>query len=137
MAVPIGHFWIGRFPTPRPTARSFGARRPREQPGIGAGGIDRATPAVDGGEIVKDSVGELTGGLNEHARWPVMQVMGRHGGAIIDQVLQSSIDICHRYGITSAQEASMTGQSLQALRRFEEDGRLSMNVAGHLVSREV
>lgn len=101
-------------------------------------GIDASTPDPFGGKIIRrpDS-NEPTGELVERARWAVSAVIPPYEPDIYLQALQWSIQMAHRFGITSVQEASASLPELQALKTLDEKDDLGLHVAAHLVWQEV
>ena len=49
------------------------------------------------------------------------------------RALQFGIRMCHRYGITSCQEASANSLYLHALRELEQENRLDLDIYTHIV----
>lgn len=90
-----------------------------------------------GGRLIRrPGTGELTGELVETARWPVMRAMPDYRAEVYRDALAWAASVCHRYGITSVQEASASPQALTAYRDLDNAGNLNLHVAAHLVWRE-
>ncbi|WP_040784441.1 amidohydrolase [Rhodococcus ruber] len=90
-----------------------------------------------GGRLVRRAgSNELTGELVEQARWPVMRAMPDYRAEVYRDAVAWAASVCHRYGITSVQEASASPQALAAYRTLDRDQALNLHVAAHLVWRE-
>lgn len=100
-------------------------------------GLDDASVDPPGGRLVRRvGTGELTGELVEQATWPVVAAMTAYRPAIDLDAVRWATSVCHRYGITSVQEASASPRELAALRELDRRGELALHVAAHLVWRE-
>ena len=62
-----------------------------------------------------------------------MRVMPDYRGEIYRDAIAWAASVCHRYGITSVQEASASPQALAAYRDLDHAGGLNLHVAAHLV----
>ncbi|UOT03270.1 amidohydrolase [Rhodococcus opacus] len=101
-----------------------------------AGLSDESQDPPGGRLIRRDGTNELTGELVEQARWPVMRAMPDYRPEIYRDAVAWAVATCHRFGITSVQEASASPQALAAYRDLDRDGGLDLHVAAHLVWRE-
>lgn len=100
-------------------------------------GVQDDVPNPSGGKYMRDSVtGGLTGEMVEQARWKVMRAIPPHPDEVYREVLSWAVGVCHRFGITSVQEASASKRELEALKELETSGELALHVAAHLVWRE-
>ncbi|ANW67266.1 hydrolase [Mycobacterium sp. djl-10] len=100
-------------------------------------GLDDDTVDPPGGKFVRrPGTNELTGELVEQATWPVTNAMPKYRPEIDRQALQWAISTCHRFGITSVQEASASPRALAAMNTLEKEGQLDLHIAAHLVWRE-
>jgi len=75
--------------------------------GLEIGGITRATPQPEGGEIDKDGAGDPTGVLRELAVIPVYIHMPLTTPKAYLEVLPKAIDYYHQNGITSCHDAGI------------------------------
>ena len=88
-----------------------------------------------GGIYVHDEEGRLTGELIEEASWKVLrQIPDRPDEEYLNAV-RWAVRMCHRFGITSVQEASASEQSLRAYAALDAADELDLHVAAHLVWR--
>ncbi|MGP4029894.1 amidohydrolase [Actinomadura sp. 3N407] len=99
-------------------------------------GINALTPDTTHGKIIRDASGEPTGELYEHARWPGYRVVGQHSEETVTAAIRWAVELNHRYGVTSLQDASSSAQLLTVLRKLDEGHDLNLHIAAHLVWRE-
>ncbi|NKX53128.1 amidohydrolase [Arthrobacter mobilis] len=100
-------------------------------------GISDSVDDPRGGRFIRrEGTGELTGELVEQARWPVMRAMPGHPDQTNAEAVAWAVSMCHKYGITSVQEASANPPALRAFRTLDGDGGLKLHIAAHLVWKE-
>jgi predicted amidohydrolase YtcJ len=100
-------------------------------------GVDHTIADPPGGRYIRDeTTGELTGEMVEHARWPVLRAIPDYTRKTNAEAIAWAISVCHRFGITSVQEASASPQALRAFQDLERDDALKMHIAAHLVWRD-
>lgn len=99
-------------------------------------GVDETVADPPGGRFLRRSSGELTGEMVEQVRWPVMRAIPDHPEQVSAEAVAWAVGMCHRYGITSVQEASANPQALRAFRALEQQKALPLRIAAHLVWRE-
>jgi predicted amidohydrolase YtcJ len=100
-------------------------------------GIDANTPDPHGGKIVRrEGSSEPTGELVERATWKVKRAIPEYEPDIYREAVEWAIGVANQYGITSLQEAGGTLPELRVLNALEEEGRLTANVAVHLIWQE-
>ena len=99
---------------------------------LAVAGINKDTPDPPGGRLIKDAAGELTGMLIENASWLVRRHIPFSAGQDTEAA-RWAVGQYNRVGITSVQEASANHRTLSALHALEKAGRLSLEVAAHLV----
>ena len=98
-------------------------------------GIEDGDEFGHGGVYVRDEHGRLTGELVEEASWKVLrQIPDRPDDEYLDAV-RWAVAMCHRFGITSVQEASASEQALRAYAALDAADELDLHVAAHLVWR--
>ena len=96
---------------------------------------DVADPA--GGRFSREpETGRLTGEMVEQARWPVMRAIPPYPEDTGAEAVAWAASVCHKYGITSVQEASANPQALRAFKTLDQQGALKLHVAAHLIWRE-
>lgn len=86
-----------------------------------------------GGVYVRREDGAMTGELFETATGAAWTNLPIPPLAIVKESISQSIKTCHRFGITSIQEASANTLYLHALRELEEENRLDLDVHPHIV----
>lgn len=101
-----------------------------------AGVRDDVQDPAGGRFIRQSSTGQLTGEMVEQARWPVMRSIPEYPERTGSEAVAWAASICHKYGITSVQEASANPQALQAFRTLDQNDALKLHVAAHLIWRE-
>lgn len=100
-------------------------------------GLDEHSQDPPGGRLIRrQGSRELTGEIVEHARWPVMSAMPDYRADVYRDALKWAVSVCHKFGITSIQEASASPQALVAYRDIDQEDGLDLHVAAHLVWRE-
>jgi predicted amidohydrolase YtcJ len=91
-------------------------------------GIDRDTPDVEGGEIVRDAEGLPTGILKDNAMDRVLRVLPEPGAAQQDQALDSAMDYLLQNGVTTVHTMGYDWTDLAVYRRAREQGRLRTRI---------
>ncbi|MEV8273060.1 amidohydrolase [Microbacterium sp. NPDC077184] len=88
-----------------------------------------------GGAYIRDENGRLTGELVEEATWKVLRSIPDRPDEEYLAAVRWAVGVCHRFGITSVQEASASEQALRAYAALDAAGELDLHVAAHLVWR--
>jgi predicted amidohydrolase YtcJ len=96
-------------------------------------GIDDTTPNPIGGEIVRDpKTKEATGLLFENVAflmiWPLLANVDEKTA---DSQLRAALAAYNETGVTTSVDMALQSQGLQAMRRAELDGTLSVRIVGH------
>jgi predicted amidohydrolase YtcJ len=91
-------------------------------------GIDRDTPDVEGGEIVRDAAGEPTGILKDNAMDLVARVVPAPGAARQDQALEMAMDYLVERGVTTVHTMGYDWSDQEAYRRAHSQGRLRTRI---------
>lgn len=99
-------------------------------------GITADATDSNGAVYARDAEGRLTGELVERATWRVQHLLPKPDLEHVKRTLRWAVGMCHRYGITSVQEASASREELRALSELDRDGGLDLHVAAHVVWRE-
>jgi predicted amidohydrolase YtcJ len=91
--------------------------------------------AIDppGGFYVRRPDGSLTGEIGENAMTQVFARLPIPPLSHAKRALEYGMRMCHRYGITSCQEASANTLYLHALKELEQENRLDLNIYTHIV----
>ena len=98
-------------------------------------GIGESEEFGHGGIYRRDENGRLTGELIEEATWKVLRQIPDRTREEYRTALAWAVEMCHRFGITSIQEASASRQALQAYQDLDSSDELNLHVAAHLVWR--
>lgn len=97
-------------------------------------GIDEREPNdPPGGYYKRRADGSLTGEVVEGATRDVWLSLPKTPLAHVKRCLEFAMQLCHRYGVTSCQEASANTVYLHALKELEEENRLNLTVYTHIV----
>lgn len=86
-----------------------------------------------GGFYIRRVDGTLTGEVAENAMSNVFATLPVPPLSHAKRALEYGVRMCHRYGITSCQEASANSLYLHALRELELENRLNLDVYTHIV----
>ncbi|KAH8673179.1 amidohydrolase 3 [Ilyonectria robusta] len=97
-------------------------------------GIDDSIVDPPAGAFVRRSDGTLTGELLESATGLVWDNLPKPALAHVKRALEHGMSVCHRYGITSAQEAIANTAYLHALHELEFENRLNLDMYTHIMS---
>lgn len=96
-------------------------------------GIDKKTAKPDGGEIIKDAEGELTGELVETATVLASKDFKSAPKPQRIEALQWASQLFSKFGITSTQEASGNEEVLRTFNKVDESNSLNQLVAAHII----
>ncbi|GLA29600.1 hypothetical protein ACMYSQ_011184 [Aspergillus niger] len=107
--------------------------------GLIRAGIDpNGAPDPDGGYYVRRQDGiTLTGEVVENAMTAVFDCLPIPPLAHVKRAIHHAVSICHKFGITSCQEASANTLYLHAVRELELENRLDLDIHTHIVSAPV
>jgi predicted amidohydrolase YtcJ len=98
---------------------------------LAAAKLDRTTKDIDGGAIVRDARGELTGVFKDNAMTLVDDVQPPRGDTEYDRALDTAMVYVAERGVTSVHD--MGGwTSLSAFRRARDAGRLRIRVVAQV-----
>lgn len=98
-------------------------------------GIEDGDEFGHGGVYVHNEDGRLTGELIEEASWKVLRQIPDRPAEEYLRAVRWAVAMCHRFGITSVQEASASEQALHAYAALDAADELNLHVAAHLVWR--
>ncbi|KAL4942433.1 hypothetical protein BDV06DRAFT_211861 [Aspergillus oleicola] len=102
--------------------------------GLKALGIDESVVDPPGGAFPRRADGSLTGEAIEAATQTIWLRMPTPPLAHVKRAVAYSLSTFHRYGITSAQEATANTLFLHALREVEQENILDLDVYTHILS---
>lgn len=78
----------------------------------------------EGGEIIRDELGNPTGIFNERAMTLIAQHVPDDDEATNAQALTLAMDACARAGITSFHDAGQSGDNIKLFHKFKDEGKL-------------
>ena len=100
---------------------------------LGAAGVSRGTPAVDGGVIEHDASGEPTGVLRENATSMVGDKIPPASPAVQAYALKLGLDTLLAFGVTELTDAMVGKDLLTAYDTLYDKGQLQQRVRGCIV----
>ncbi len=97
--------------------------------GVGQLSLERKpTDQNDGGEILRDELGNPTGLFNERAMTLVARHIPEDSEETDAQALALAIQACLRNGITSFHDAGASRENIALFRNFKEEGKLDLRL---------
>jgi len=122
--------WIDALTPDRPVfvSRLDGHMALANSKALALAGIDRDTPDVEGGEIVRDASGEPTGILKDNAMERVQQVLPEPSVAQQDQALEKAMDYLLAQGVTTVHTMGYDWSEQEVFRRAHGQGRLRTRI---------
>lgn len=105
---------------------AFGNAKAMELAGVNNLSIESLQGEVEGGEIIKDDLGNPTGVFTERAAGIVSRLVPQETEERAEQALDLAIQECLRLGITSFHDAGSGQAYVDRLLRFKEQGRLKI-----------
>lgn len=91
-------------------------------------GIDRNTPNVQGGAILKNNEGEPSGILVDRSMFSVWQLIPERTDSDFDLALELALDEMAKLGITSVHDARTDHYEWELYKRFADEGRLKTRI---------
>ena len=91
-------------------------------------GVDRDTPNVQGGSILKDDEGEPTGILIDRSMGSVGQLIPEKTDDDYDLALELALNEMAKLGITSVHDARTDNYDWELYKRFADEGRLKTRI---------
>lgn len=91
-------------------------------------GIDRNTPNVQGGAILKNNEGEPSGILVDRSMYMVRQLIPERTDSDFDRALELALDEMAKLGITSVHDARTDHYQWELYKRFADEGRLKTRI---------
>ena len=82
----------------------------------------------DGGEIIRDELGNPTGIFNERAMGLVSRFIPDDEEGRDAQALQLAIQACYRNGITSFHDAGVSRENIELFKSFKKEGKLGIRL---------
>jgi predicted amidohydrolase YtcJ len=88
----------------------------------------RGSGANDGGEVLRDELGNPTGIFSERAMSLIAEHIPEHTAEDDREAFRLALKACHRNGITSFHDAGASAKSIATFREFKEAGRLDVRL---------
>jgi predicted amidohydrolase YtcJ len=82
----------------------------------------------DGGEIIRDELGNPTGIFNERAMTIVASKIPENTAETDMQALELAITACWREGITSFHDAGASRENIELFKQFQQEGKLGIRL---------
>ena len=99
---------------------------------LAAARLDRSTPEIPGGSIVRRADGELTGVLKDEAMNPVYAVIPTPSAEQLDSALAGAMRHAASLGVTAVASMVTGWEEIAALHRARDRGALSLRVSNYL-----
>ena len=91
---------------------------------------------IEGGEVIRDGLGNPTGILIDRASGLVRPYLPHHSEESDTVALQLALAACLRNGITSFQDAGTSRSTIALYKKFKEDGKLTTRIYAMLESSD-
>lgn len=114
---------------------TFANAKAMEMAGINNLSIESLQGEVEGGEIIKDEMGNPTGVLTERASMLVAKYVPQDTEENAEKALQLALEECARLGITSFHDAGSGQDFIDRLQRFKDQGKLTVRMYTMLTGR--
>lgn len=115
---------------------AFGNAKAMELAGVNNLSIESLQGEVEGGEIIKDELGNPTGVFTERAANIIAKLVPEETEERAEQALQMAIDECLRLGITSFHDAGSGQDFIDRLQKFKDQGKLKVRMYTMLTGRQ-
>ncbi len=115
---------------------AFANAKAMDMAGVNNLSIESLQGKVEGGEIIKDKLGNPTGVFTERASSIIGRLIPEDTEERAEQALQLAIDECLRLGITSFHDAGSGQDFIDRLQRFKEQGKLKVRMYTMLTGRQ-
>ena len=115
---------------------TFANAKAMEMAGINNLNLESLQGEVEGGEIIKDDLGNPTGVLTERASSIIAKLVPEETEERADKAFQLALDECARLGITSFHDAGSGQEFIDRVQRFKEEGKLTVRMYTMLSGRE-
>ncbi|KAL2830131.1 amidohydrolase 3 [Aspergillus pseudoustus] len=96
--------------------------------------IDDSIEDPPGGTFLRRPDGTLTGEASEQAMSRIWMALPIVPMSHVKRGLSHAVSVCHKYGITSVQEATATTPYLYALKELEAENRLDLDIYTHILA---
>ncbi len=87
-----------------------------------------ASQTVEGGEIIRDAIGNPTGMFVENAEMLIQQYVPGVDSTSDQQALTLALQVCLRNGITSFHDAGASRENISLFHQFKKEGKLDVRL---------
>lgn len=115
---------------------TFANAKAMEMAGVNRLSVESLTGEVEGGEIIKDELGNPTGVFTERASLLIGKLVPKDTEERAEQALEMAIQECLENGITSFHDAGSGQDFIDRLQRFKDQGKLDMRMYVMLTGRQ-
>ena len=88
----------------------------------------RNTRDTEGGEIIRDALGNPTGIFNERAMGIIAEHIPENSASTNSRALELALQACHRFGITGFHDAGASQETIDLFRQFRNEGKLDLRL---------
>ncbi|MBL7851422.1 MAG: amidohydrolase [Cyclobacteriaceae bacterium] len=92
--------------------------------GVNQLSVEKLSGELEGGEIIRDKMGNPTGIFNERAQTLIRKVIPENTPESNARALELAMDACARLGITGFHDAGASRDNIELFRSFAETGKL-------------
>ena len=92
--------------------------------GVNQLSVEKASGVVEGGEIIRDKLGNPTGIFNERAQGLITKYIPKNTEESDTRALELAMAACARNGITSFHDAGASRSSIELFKKFMTEGKL-------------
>ncbi|GAB5523777.1 MAG: amidohydrolase [Roseivirga sp.] len=114
---------------------TFANAKAMELAGVNRLSVESLSSKVEGGEIIKDELGNPTGVFTERASSLVGKLVPRDTEERAEQALEMAIQECLQKGITSFHDAGSGQAFIDRLQKFKAEGKLGIRTYTMLTGR--
>lgn len=115
---------------------TFANSKAMEMAGINTLNLESLQGKVEGGEIIKDDLGNPTGVLTERASEIIWKLVPQETQERTYQAFQLALDECARLGITSFHDAGSGQDFIDGVQKFKDEGKLTVRMYTMLSGRQ-
>lgn len=115
---------------------TFANAKAMEMAGINNLSLESLQGEVEGGEIIKDDLGNPTGVFTERASTIIAKLVPEETEERADKAFQLALDECARLGITSFHDAGSGQAFIDRVQRFKDEGKLTVRMYTMLSGRQ-
>lgn len=92
--------------------------------GVNPLSVEKLSDELEGGEIIRDKMGNPTGIFNERAQTLIRKVIPANTPESNARALELAMDACARLGITGFHDAGASRENIELFQSFAQSGRL-------------